>query len=300
MSSRLVKHLEDNNILSRRQYAYRRGRNTELAITEYINTVMESFANNSFTASVFLDLTRAFDCVSHDILLKKMDHYGVRDHALNWFETYLRDRKQYVTYEGESLDTKTVNIGVPQGSILGPIFFLIYINDIENACQDGDLILFADDATYFKCGRDINELIKTINRNLKLLVKWFNANRLSVNIIKTESMIHTRRNIYFPLPPIMVIEIPIPNNFTIKSLGIFIDFKLTWKPHLEYVQRKLSSACGLLYNIRNKITRPVARIIYFAIVYPYLNYGNILWSSSYKTSLHRIYITQKKILRCIL
>ena len=300
VSTRLMKHLEENNILSNNQFAYRKGKSTELAITEYVKNVMDNLANNNITISVFLDLTRAFDCVDHDILLAKLEHYGVKNEALNWFKTYLKDRRQYVFFKNKTSNEKICNIGVPQGSILGPILFLTYINDLSNATQIGDLFLFADDATYSKSGNNVNILIKEVNQNLKKLREWFITNKLSINLIKTESMLHTRKNIYFPLPPILLNEVPIPYNYTLKFLGVILDFKLTWKAHIQTVQKKLSSACGIFYNIRNKITKDVAKAIYYAIVYPYLHYCNIVWGGSYQTSLNRINITQKKLVRCIM
>ena len=162
------------------------------------------------------------------------------------------------------------------------------------------MILFADDATYCEGGSDYIEVISIVNRNLKRLSAWFVANKLSVNLIKTEAMFHTRKNIYFPLSPVLLNETPIAYNYTLKFLGIMVDFKLTWRPHLQLIQRKLSSACGILYNIRNKITIEVARTIYFAIAYPYLNYCTVLWGGAYQTSINKLFITQKKLVRCIL
>ena len=113
-------------------------------------------------------------------------------------------------------------------------------------------------------------------------------------------MLHTRKNIYFPLPPILINNIPISFNYTFKLLGIIIEFKLTWKPHIQAVQKKISSACGILFNLRNKINRDVAKTIYYTIAFPYIHYCNIIWGGSYQTFIGKLFITQKKLVRCIM
>ena len=113
-------------------------------------------------------------------------------------------------------------------------------------------------------------------------------------------MFHTRKNIYFPLPPVILDGTPIAYNYILKFLGVMIDYKITWKAHINLIQKKISRACGILYTIRNKITKEVARLIYFAIAYPYLNYCNLVWGCCYPTLTNKLFITQKKLIRCIL
>ena len=295
-----MNHLENNNILCESQFAYRKSRGTDLAATTLIKDVLKGFEENKITIAIFLDLTKAFDCVNHRILKDKLQRYGIKGTAKRWFADYLSNRNQFVSFKGTNSLEKRINIGVPQGSILGPVLFLIYINDFCNIVQTGKQILFADDANYYETGSNFREVLDRVNRNLKLIVKWFRANKLSINLIKSESMLFTRRNMHFPLSPVLLDGKEISYNYSFKFLGIILDFKLNWISHIKRVQSKVNSACGILFQIRNKLTRQVARMVYMALAYPYLNYCNVLWASSHNSHLHSLFITQKKLIRRIM
>ena len=297
---RLMDHLEDTHILSDKQYAYRKKRGTDSAILKFVNHIMSNFETKKYTVAAYIDLTKAFDCVKHDILLHKLSHYGVTGVSLAWFKDYLSNRKQRVVYQGEQSSEQTVRTGVPQGSILGPILFLIYFNDFCHVNENGNEILFADDATVYESGRNYYEVIRNMNDNLFNLSEWLVANKLSANIIKTEGMVFSLENLFFPLPPLLLYGNPLPYSHSFKLLGLIIDPKLTWKPHILALENKLSRACGILYCLRNKITRSVARIIYLSIAYPHLVYCNVIWSSCYPSQLERLKIKQKKIIRIIM
>ena len=169
------------------------------------------------TLAVLFDLTSAFDCVDHRVLKHKLNHYGVNNTAFDWLSDYLSNRSQYVTFNGVKSSKQSISTGVPQGSILGPILFLIYINDFNNAVNSGTQLLFADDANHYLSGYDIFTLVRQINNDLKLIHSWFRANNLSVNIIKSEAILFSRRLIYFPLPPILLDTNPIPYCYFLKK-----------------------------------------------------------------------------------
>ena len=298
-STRLLNHVETHGILNDSQFAYRKGRGTDSAILKFVNNIIENFERGNYTVAAYLDLTKAFDCVNHQILLHKLDHYGVKDNAYQWFRSYLADRKQRVKFQGCLSDEKTINIGVPQGSILGPILFLIYFQDICTV-SDGNEIIFADDASLYDSGDCYFQVIESLNIKLRAISQWLLANRLSANVIKTEGMIFARNNIYYPLPPLKLYGKPIPYTHRFKLLGIIIDSKLSWNEHLKLVQSKLSRACGILYTLRNKIPRSIARLLYLNIAYPYITYGIIIWSSCYNSKLLKLISTQKRLIRIVM
>ena len=158
-----------------------------------MDRLITSLENDEHIIGIFVDFSKTFDTVDHVILLNKLSHYGIRGSALKWFESYLSNRKQYVTYNGISSLTKTVKCGVPQGSILGPLLFLIYINDLCSVCTHTFPILFADDTNLFSSGKEIEALEANINSELSHISAWLKVNKLSLNIKKTHYMIFRKR-----------------------------------------------------------------------------------------------------------
>ena len=229
VAKRLVNHLDNQNILHDNQFAYRNRRNTEMAIMKLNKHILEKIDENKYTMAVFLDLSRAFDCVNHQILIDKLRYYGISGTPLRWFMNYLFDRKQKVIYNNHYSEWKSLTAGVPQGSILGPILFLVYVNDIHNANPDSTNILFADDTMNYESDDDIYRLINNINRNLENLRLWFIANKLSLNVLKTEAMMFSRKILYHPIPPALLDGKPISYSFNTKFLGLILNIKLSWK-----------------------------------------------------------------------
>ena len=193
MYSRLIEYLETFKISLDNQFGFRKWHSSYMALIQLMDQLIKSLEKGETVIGVFLDFSKAFDTVDHDILLKKMEHYGIRGCALSWFKIYPANRKQFVTYNGVSSTTKNIRCGVPQGSILGPLLFLIYINDLYSACKDTTAILFADDTNLFKSGKDINSMERDINDELRNISVWLKNNKLFLNVDKTYYMILSRK-----------------------------------------------------------------------------------------------------------
>ena len=186
---RLIKFLDRYKIISLCQFGFRKNHSTTLATTVIIDKIIKNLDNGLSSVGIYLDLSRAFDTVDHDILLRKLKHYGIRGIPLLWFHNYLKNRYQTVVFKDNTSKSYPVHCGVPQGSILGPILFILYINDLENASRIFNLIMFADDANAFTFHRNINMLNVLVNSELHKLNIWFRANRLSLNLDKTHYMV---------------------------------------------------------------------------------------------------------------
>ena len=179
----LISFLEFNKLLIENQFGFRKKRPTYVAIAVLIDKVINAFGNGDYVIGVLLDFSKAFDTIDHDILLKKICHYGNRDTVLKWFQRYLSEWKQYVTYNDTKSSIKSIRCGVSQGSILGPLLFLIYINNLVSACQHTMTILFADDTNLFINGDNLLQMLQTLNGELYNISNWLIANKLVGNII---------------------------------------------------------------------------------------------------------------------
>ena len=185
----------DYSILSCNQYGFRINHSTAYALIQLYDKLSDAIDKGNVTLGLFIDLSKAFDTVSHDILLAKLEFYGVRGVALEWFKSYLSCRSQFVQYNGYSSPSKFIKCGVPQGSILGALLFLLYINDLCDVSKALDFILFADDTNIFYSHKDQNYLMEIVNTELKKSSSWFQANKLSINIKKSNFILFkTKQN----------------------------------------------------------------------------------------------------------
>ena len=266
MHKKLYNFLGEHNILFNNQFGFRKNNSTSLAlkITEKIN---ESIDNKKYVCGIFIDLRKAFDTVNHSILLTKMEHYGVRGIALEWFKSYLNNRKQYVYINGETSQLNDISCDVPQGSVLGPLPFLIYINDLPNISKVLHFFLFADDTNIYYEAEPPKTLEHVMNKELRELHKWLVVNRLSPNIDKINFIEFHLYN--KPLKHIISLKFhkkAILGKNYIKYLGVMIDSTLSWHTRIENIFKKMSRGIRLLYNIRPFVNIKIMKTLYYSLI----------------------------------
>ena len=247
-----------------------------------------------YSIGVFIDLKKAFDTVDHDVLAKKHYFYGVRGTAHKWIVSYLENRSQFVQYKKCDSEVLKVCCGVPQGFILGPKLFIMFINDIFNASKVFKFILFADDTNMFYCNNDINERIRKKNAELDKPNVWFSVNRLSLNIAKTNYMIFGNRALKTSLS-IRINKVTINRVEATNFLCVLIDDKLTWKHHISLLKSKLSKCCAVMYKTSFLIERGGMRILYYSLFSPYIMYCAEIWGNTYAPNLICLVLLQKRL-----
>ena len=271
MYTRLYQFLEKSDLFFSLQFGCRAEHSTNHALISITENIKESIDNNKFECRVFLDLRKAFDTVNHKFILEKLQHYGVRGIAFNWFQSYLTNKRQYVEVNGASSDILDVMCGVPQGSVLGQLLFLIFINDLGAVCKKVKFYLFDEDANiYFESDNlDLSE--KTMNKELRKVDKWLTTNRLALNIDKSHFVLfHSSSNIIHRKMRIKRIT----EKNDVKFLAVLLDSTLNWKPHITELSKKLSKTIGIFYKLRHYAIADVLKLLCYALLYPFLIYGS--------------------------
>jgi hypothetical protein len=321
VANRLVNHLDFNRIIDPNQYGFQKSRNTEHNLLQVINYISNELNNGNFCVGVFLDLRKAFDTVSHDILLKKLSHYGINGTPLRWFTSYLADRTQQVEIEGNLSNPCPINISILQGSILGPILFLIQINDLPGV-TNLKTFLFADDTQGLKGGKVLSNLLDDVNRELQKWAVWFLANKMAVNTAKTKFIIfHTRgrdlnmegKTIFFDnnpphLPPNPALISPLerihsnhpnPDSRSYKLLGILLDEHLSFNANTTLLLSKISKSSFILNRSKHFLPKSSLLTLYYSLIHSHLSYCPIIASCTSKANLNKIFQAQKRVIRII-
>ena len=299
--SRLINYINKHNLLYKFQYGFRKKHSTEHALIELVDQIRLSMNNNQMTCGIFIDLSKAFDTVNHNILLQKLEYYGIRGTALSLFKSYLSDRKQYVQINKSKSKTLPITCGVPQGSVLGPLFFILFINDLPNCCPDGKTRLFADDTTIFFHSNSIDD-IKTKGKTIMTqLTNWFKANKLTLNSDKSSFTIFrssNKSNLILP-DQINFLDQCIKRAPEIKFLGVILDENLTFNQHINEICSKLKRLFHIFYNIRDYLNKQNIKTIYYALVYSRIKYGITVYGQACNTKIKRIQTLQNQLLKVL-
>lgn len=299
--TRLSNYLVDKNVLDDRQYGFRKKASTIDAISDLYSSILKSLEKNEKVLAVFCDLSKAFDTLNHTILLKKLNHYGIRGVALEWFTNYLKERKIYTYFNNtESTSTENVEYGVPQGSVLGPLLFILYINDLKNSLENSSAILFADDTTLYNNNKSEEILFRETNVDLDLISNWFKANKLSINALKTKYILFRKKTHKISSFHNLTLDGKILERVQSTCfLGMHFDEILSWNTHIDNLHKKLSSCLYALNCSKRLIDKRNKIKLYYALFESRLRYGINLWYNTTKQNINKITKLQKRALRII-
>ena len=272
-------YLEQNKLLSQSQFGFRKGSSTQHAVTLFSDASRQAMDTGMLTGAVFVDLSKAFDTVDHARLLSKLPIYGILNRERKWFESYIFNRNHFVSFHGVPSEVSTISCGVPQRSILGPLLFVLLINDLEFQLKYSQIILYADDAVIYFADKDVGSIQERLNADLKCISNWFSDNNLIVNLkkSKTECVLFgthkkTARSENFM---IKMNGTQITESHAYEYLGVIMDKNLNYLEHLNKIQKKAASRVRLLFWMRHNIRPYTVEAIYKMILPVMLYCSNI-------------------------
>lgn len=315
MKKRLLSYFNKISYISPRQFGFQFGTNTEKALLHYISSVQEGINNDRCVSGLFLDISKAFDTVNHKILIRKLHAAGIRGIVLDWFRSYLDQRTQVVRVNGVCSDKLNIKHGVPQGTVLGPILFLVYINDLCQGDFKGHLTSFADDTALCYIEERWEDVLESLNADLKMLKWWFLKNYMFLSVEKTSYLNFSLRGIpnsfeglvkyrcsrcLFAASECKIFCSVIKYNQYVKYLGVFLDQGLNWKQQVNSLKLKLSKTLRIFYFVQNLCPVEVKRSLYCALVQSRMEYGLLIWGGIYLSRLKPIIMQQKRLVRIVM
>jgi len=301
MYTRLYNYVKNLNVICQSQHGFQPGHSPYMALLNMQDMITNAIEKNEYSIGIFFDLAKAFDTVDHRIMLSKLEYYGVRGNQLKWFASYLDNRSQRVLCNGALSELGMIKYGVPQGSNLGPFLFLLYINDLALVSPTLFCVLFADDTNMFYSNGSWQELTRVVNEELLKIDVWFATNKLTLNLDKTNYILFKSHRKALPTGSfdLRIKDTPIEMVESTKFLGVHIDQHMTWKVHINQISAKIAKNVGILTRIAYLLPRATRLNLYYALIYPYLTYCNMVWASTYASRLSRLIILQKRAVRLV-
>lgn len=308
--NRLIEFINKNSLLSNHQHGFRQSRSTTTAIYEYLHSILKAIDEKEMATGIFLDLSKAFDVIDHDILLHKLECKGIRGISNEWIRTYLTNRQQSVVLKQDTTtgnisrrtthtsEKTTIKYGVPQGSTLGPILFLLYIDDLNDTVHAKQKILFADDTSILITGLEQKHLQLSTDTSLLELTHWFNKNKLIINTEKTVAMnFHLSHHKQQSNHTLKINDRSLTLVDDVKFLGIYLQSDLKWNTHTKTLSAKLSSICYMLRILNTSCSREIVMQAYHAHFQSAIRYGIIFWGNA--PCSQSVFKTQKRAVRII-
>lgn len=305
LKSRVAKYIEKYNLLSKMQFGFQQGKSTQDAIINLTERIYSALDEGKPSLCVFVDLAKAFDTVSHELLLNTLEDMGFRNNALKLFKSYLTGRKQCVKINDVQSSYINIEHGVPQGTVLGPILFTVYINGLYSAGSTSDIVSFADDTAFFYKGNTWNELKTIVETDMNIIMDWFNHMLLTINIKKTQYIPFCPNSSGSPQFTDLDIQLAgetqvLKSATEVKYLGIMIDRHLRWDVHANYIRKKLSCILYRFKHLKNFLGQRHLKILYHSLVESHLSYGILGWGGLLNSHIAKLDIMQKKFLKIIL
>jgi hypothetical protein len=299
---KLYDYLTNAKLLLPQQSGFRAQHSCATSLTHMVDSWLGSLNNGKMVGALFIDLQKAFDSIDHSILLEKLHIYGCDKNSINWFTSYLSNRNQKVNFMNVCSSLKATEKGVPQGSILGPLLFIIFINDLPLHLSHCDSDLYADDTTIFTEGNNLKDIEILLNKDAENVYKWCTENNLSINAKKTTCMLIATpqkvRTIKESLK-VYINNVQIPVSSCEKVLGVHISNSLNWDKHVTNVKNSMKGKLYILRRIRSYLSVHARKIFCNSYMFPYLNYCSTIWGNTTKGNLTKLHRLQKRAARLI-
>jgi hypothetical protein len=304
VSNQIKQYLKAHNLLHERQSGFRSNHSCETALTAMVDDWIMAIDNNQFSGTVFLDLSKAFDLIDHELLLSKLSAYKFHENSIKWFQSYLGGRTQKVSVANVLSESKSISCGVPQGSVLGPLLFIIFINDMPLSTQHSTTNMFADDSSITYSSGSISDVTNALNEDLSQIEQWCSQNSMKINTTKTKAMFITshakNKAVLNSDNQIQLANENIEISNSEKLLGVHIDSKLTWHIHVENTLKKCNSLLYLLGRIKYYLSIPMRKLYFNSYILPHLDYCCTIWGNCNSDLINSVICFQKRAARLIL
>ena len=294
----LMAYLTEHRLITDYQMAYMKGRSTQTAMNYISNKFLSNINNGLYTCACQIDLSKCFDCVHNELLVQKLTHHGIFNVEHNWFKSYLHNRQQIVTFNNHTSSVKNIDIGVPQGTVLGPISFLIFIIDLPNILPNDSCLMYADDVTLYCSSSSLQDATLRLQGIVNKTAEWIDSNRLIINTSKSHSIIiGSKKKTINSRLELFINCVKIEQISHCKLLGIHIDNQLNWENQCVQVCKTISKKFGLLKRLRKSLPLSTISLLYFPYIQSHIDYCLAAWGNCPSTYLSHIQSLQNKIIR---